>query len=217
MKYLFPPDQLRAVVVPKITSEDETPGQGDLSPIKRRPATREGKTHKGETIIFHRADSTIEYDTWLSKGVLIKVAGLAVTDSPAFDLFDIKTNQRPGLFLFKGSAALQKMIEIKSSLALKIIQAGVVLGEAYAKRENDQHRIVTGKAAEMLHQRVACWLLYTHFTSAAFLARCRKKGVLPLYEAAEAMGRTEYKIQPEALRQQWRRLNLPMLEKLAVK
>jgi len=217
VKYLFPPDQLRAVVVQKITIEDETPEQGDVTPIKRRTATRKGKTHKGETIIFHRADSTIEYDTWLAKGVLIKVAGLAVTNAPAFNLFDMTTNRRPGLFAFKGSAALPRTIEIKSSLSLKIIQAGVVLGEAYAKREKDRHRIVTGKDAEMLHQRVACWLLYDHFSSAAFLARCRKKGVLPLDEAAEAMGRTEYKIRPDALRQQWRRLNLPMLGKIAVK
>ena len=217
MKYLFPPEQLRAVVVQKITIEDEPPEQGDVTPIKRGTSTRKRKTHKGETIIFHRADSAIEYDTWLAKGALIKVAGLAVTDAPAFNLFDMTTNRRPGFFTFKGAAALPRTIKIKSSLSLKIIQAGVVLGEAYAKRERNEHRIVTGKDVEMLHQRVACWLLYDYFSSAEFLAQCQSKGVLPLDEAAEAMGRTEYKIRPDALRQQWRRLNLPMLGKIAVK
>ena len=217
MKYLFPPDQLRATVVQNITIENDPPEQGDVSPTKQATTRSNKKSHRGETIIFHRADSAIEYETWIAKGVLIKVAGLAVTDTPIFNLFDMTTNRRPGFFTFKGAAALPRTIKIKSSLSLKIIQAGVVLGEAYAKRERNEHRIVTGKDVEMLHQRVACWLLYDYFSSAEFLAQCQSKGVLPLDEAAEAMGRTEYKIRPDALRQQWRRLNLPMLGKIAVK
>ncbi len=217
MKYLFPPEELRALVVPKITIEDDLPDGNETALTTRGTPRRKRKNHSGETIIFHRAGSQIEKETWISRDAIIEMAGLAVTDSPAFNLFDMATNRRPGLFQFKGSAAMEKVIEIKSTLSLKIIQAGVVLGEAFAKRERGRHRIVTGKNVDRLHHRVACWLLYDRFSSASFLAECRRKNTLPLAEASKAMSKTDYKISPAALEKLWRRLNLPMLKNIRVK
>ena len=188
MKYLFPPEQLRAVRI----------------------------KGKADWIIFHREPSLHRIETLTGRTDRIQVAGLAAADSPVFELFDIKCETTPGFFEFKTSAVEPALVKIASERALRIIQSGVCLGESYAKRKEVGHLIVTGKNLDSLMQRTLCWLLWPTFTDQKFLKRCERLVTLPLHQAAEVISKTGNKglkgerLTAEALGKHFKRLCLPV-------
>ncbi len=188
MKYLFPPEQLRAVRI----------------------------KGKADWIIFHREPSLHRIETLTGRTDRIQVAGLAVADSPVFELFDIKCETMPGFFEFKTSAVEPALVKIASERALRIIQSGVCLGESYAKRKEVGHLIATGKNLDSLMQRTLCWLLWPTFTDQKFLKRCERLVTLPLHQAAEVISKTGNKglkgerLTAEALGKHFKRLCLPV-------
>ena len=185
MTYLFPPADLRAV----------------------RISGRE------EWIIFYREKSQRRIATLTGATDRINIAGLAVATKPVFELFNTKCKMRPGFFEFKTSAVMPAKIAIESDSALRIIEAGVILGESYAKPKPDGHQIATGGNADLLMQRTLCWLLWPIFSGNAFLKKCEKRGINPIPAAAEMMGDVGNRITEEALRKQLSRLRLPLLTK----
>jgi hypothetical protein len=182
MKYLFPPEELRAV----------------------RIAGRK------EWIVFYREKSQRWIETYTGPTDRIHIAGLAVAAKPVFELFDMKCKARPGFFEFKTRAAKPAKIDIESEAALRIIEAGVILGESYAKHEPNGHKIAKGGNLDLLMQRTLCWFLWPIFSGDAFLKKCGEQGIKPLHAAAEMMGDVGNRITAEALRKHLSRLRLPL-------
>ncbi len=185
MKYLFPPEELRAV----------------------RIAGRK------EWIVFYREKSQRWIETYTGPTGCIHIAGLAVADEPVFELFNMKCKARPGFFEFKTRATKPAKIDIESEAALRIIEAGVILGEAYAKRERDGHKIAKGGNLDLLMQRTLCWFLWPIFSGDAFLKKCGEQGIKPLHAAKDIMGDVGNRITTEALRKHLSRLCLPLPSK----
>ena len=192
MKYLFPPEQLRAVRI---------------------------KGRASEWIIFHRTKSERRIETLTGPTGRIEISGLAVADSPVFEvspvaeMLNCKSNAKPGFFEFKTRAALPAEIDIRSEKALRFIMAGVKLGEDYAKREAGKLSTPTEGNLDRLMQRTLCWFLWQEFSGDEFLKRCRKRGFKPIHAAAERMAEAGNRITPAALEKQLARLFLPIPRK----